>query len=119
MRACRLHHPGPVETRPLRFAEDVSAPEPGADELLVRVSACGVCRTDLHVVEGELPPRLSPVIPGHQIVGRVDSVGARADGFKAGERVGVAWLNRTCGVCRFCRAGRENPHGRRVELAPE
>ena len=108
MRACRLHAPGPVETRPLRFAEDTPVPVPGDDELLVRVSACGVCRTDLHVVEGELPPRLSPVIPGHQVVGRVQQAGARVEGFEAGDRVGVAWLNRTCGVCRFCRAGREN-----------
>ena len=74
----------------------------------MRVSACGVCRTDLHVVEGELPARLSPVIPGHQIVGRVDAVGERVEDFKIGERVGVAWLHRTCGSCRFCRAGREN-----------
>ncbi|HEX6185089.1 MAG TPA: zinc-dependent alcohol dehydrogenase family protein, partial [Pyrinomonadaceae bacterium] len=108
MRACRLHNPAPVETRPLRFAEDTPAPEPGDKELLVRVSACGVCRTDLHVVEGELPVRLSPVIPGHQIVGRVAAVGERVEGFNAGERVGAAWLNRTCGACRFCRAGREN-----------
>lgn len=108
MRACRLHDPGPVETRPLSFEEDVPAPGPADDELLVRVSACGVCRTDLHVVEGELPPRLSPVIPGHQIVGHVQEVGARVEGFGAGDRVGVAWLNRTCGACRFCLAGREN-----------
>jgi propanol-preferring alcohol dehydrogenase len=107
MKACVLHAPAPVDEHPLRFV-DVPAPVPGEDDLLVRVSACGVCRTDLHVVEGELPTRLSPVIPGHQVVGRVAAVGARVNDFKEGERVGVAWLNHTCGVCRFCRAGREN-----------
>ena len=70
--------------------------------------ACGICRTDLHVVEGELPVRRLPVIPGHQIVGSVVALGSRAGGFAVGERVGVAWLNRTCGVCEFCVAGREN-----------
>ena len=107
MKACVLDAPTPVERRPLRLA-DVPAPSPREDELLVRVSVCGICRTDLHVIEGELPPRLSPVIPGHQVVGRVAEVGAMVEGFKEDERVGVAWLNRTCGVCRFCRAGREN-----------
>lgn len=108
MRACILNNTAPVEARPLRHAEDVAAPVPADDELLVRVSACGICRTDLHVVEGDLPARLSPVIPGHQIVGRVEAVGERVEGFEPGERVGVAWLHRTCGLCRFCRAGREN-----------
>jgi alcohol dehydrogenase, propanol-preferring len=74
----------------------------------VRVSACGVCRTDLHVVEGELPPRKSPVIPGHQIVGIVDKLGKDANRFAPGARVGIAWLHKTCGVCEYCRAGREN-----------
>ena len=83
-------------------------PSPGADEILVRVSACGICRTDLHVVEGDLPVRLSPVIPGHQIVGRVQSSGAQVDGFERGQRVGIAWLHRTCGKCRFCLSAREN-----------
>src|SRR5215213_10689241 len=107
MKACILDAPAPIDSRPLRLAE-VPAPSPREDELLVRVSACGICRTDLHVVEGELPQHLSPVIPGHQVVGRVVEVGSRVEGFKLGERVGIAWLNRTCGVCRFCRAGREN-----------
>lgn len=107
MKACLLRAPSPVGARPLEFA-DAPDPEPGDDELLVRVSACGVCRTDLHVVEGELPVRRSPVIPGHQVVGRVERTGAGAEGFRVGERVGVAWLNRTCGACRFCRGGREN-----------
>lgn len=107
MKACILERPAPVDERPLQLA-DVPAPTLCEDQLLVRVSACGVCRTDLHVVEGELPARLSPLIPGHQIVGRVAGAGARVEGFREGERVGVAWLHRTCGVCRFCRAGREN-----------
>ena len=87
---------------------DVAVPEPQADELLLRVDACGICRTDLHVVEGELPVRRSPLIPGHQIVGRVTALGSGVEGFTVGDRVGVAWLNRSCGVCKYCRAGREN-----------
>src|SRR5439155_26372178 len=70
--------------------------------------ACGICRTDLHVVEGELPVRRANVIPGHQIVGRIAALGSSVKDFALGDRVGVAWLNRTCGSCRFCRAGREN-----------
>ena len=107
MRACLLRTPAPVDSRPLDLSE-VERPAPGDGELLLKVNACGVCRTDLHVVEGELPVRKSPVIPGHQVVGHVASVGAGAEGFKEGDRVGLAWLNRTDGVCRFCRAGREN-----------
>jgi propanol-preferring alcohol dehydrogenase len=86
----------------------VDAPVPAPDEVLVEVSACGMCRTDLHVVEGDLPVRRANVIPGHQIVGRVETVGDGVNDLKVGERVGVAWLHRTCGICAFCRAGREN-----------
>jgi propanol-preferring alcohol dehydrogenase len=107
MRACILHTPAAVESSPLDIA-DIPIPTPADDELLVRVSACGICRTDLHVVEGELPVRRSPVTPGHQVVGRVAGRGAGVEGFTEGERVGIAWLNRTCGACRFCRARREN-----------
>jgi alcohol dehydrogenase, propanol-preferring len=107
MKACLLRSPAPVTARPLEVAE-VETPGPARGELLIRVGACGVCRTDLHVVEGELPVRRSPVIPGHQVVGRVERVGANVVGFDAGERVGLAWLNRTCGACRFCASGREN-----------
>ena len=107
MRACVLKSPASVESRPLELA-DLPAPAPGEGDLLVRVSACGVCRTDLHIVEGELAARRSPVIPGHQIVGRVAARGAHAEGFSAGERVGVAWLNSTCGACPYCLRGREN-----------
>lgn len=107
MKVCRLHSPGAIESNPLRF-EDVPVPAPAEDEVLVRVSACGVCRTDLHVIEAELPPRKMPVIPGHQIVGTVEKIGARVTRFKPGDRVGVAWLHRTCGRCEYCKAGKEN-----------
>ena len=107
MKAWLLYDPAPVEMRPL-VMEDAPLPIPAGDELLVRVHACGICRTDLHVVEGELAPRRRPVIPGHQIVGDVVMCGAGTSGFTAGDRVGVAWLQRTCGVCRYCSTGREN-----------
>jgi propanol-preferring alcohol dehydrogenase len=107
MKACLLRSPAPVETNPLDFT-DVPEPEPAGDQVLVRVAACGVCRTDLHVVEGELPPRKSPLIPGHQVVGRIERLGERARRFRAGDRVGIPWLHRTCGVCEYCRAGKEN-----------
>src|SRR3954454_2946169 len=92
---------------PLRAAE-VSVPVPGAGEILLEVAACGVCRTDLHVVDGELPNPKLPLIPGHEIVGRVAALGADVAGFAVGERIGVPWLGYTCGVCLYCRAGREN-----------
>jgi propanol-preferring alcohol dehydrogenase len=107
MRAMRLHAQRPIGAHPL-VAEDVAVPEPAADEVLLRVAACGICRTDLHVVEGDLPLRRAPVVPGHQIVGRVERVGPRASRFRPGDRVGVAWLRRTCGTCEDCRSGREN-----------
>ena len=107
MKACVLSSPARVETNPL-VSTEVPIPEPAADELLVRVSACGVCRTDLHVIEAELPPRKTPVIPGHQVVGVVEKVGDRVTRFKPGARVGIAWLHRTCGKCEFCRTEREN-----------
>lgn len=107
MKACLLRSPAPIESTPLYLA-DLPIPEPAANQLLVRVSVCGVCRTDLHVVEGELPPRKSPVVPGHQVVGVVEKCGAETRGFREGDRVGVAWLQSTCGVCEFCRSGREN-----------
>lgn len=107
MKACVLQAPAPVETNPLQFRE-VAVPRPGREEILVRVHTCGVCRTDLHVVEGELPPRKSPVIPGHQIVGLVEEPGTDARRFGKGARVGIAWLHRTDGTCEYCRAGAEN-----------
>jgi propanol-preferring alcohol dehydrogenase len=83
-------------------------PEPGPDELLVRVRVCGVCRTDLHVLHGDLPVHRPEVVPGHEAVGEVVSMGPAAAGFAVGDRVGVAWLRRTCGVCRYCTRGAEN-----------
>jgi propanol-preferring alcohol dehydrogenase len=89
-------------------ARDLPVPEPGPDDVLLRVLACGVCRTDLHVADGELPPLGRPVVPGHEIVGEVARVGARVSGLQPGDRVGVPWLGWTCGACGFCRSGREN-----------
>lgn len=87
---------------------DLPDPLPGAGEVRVRVSSCGVCRTDLHVVDGELPDPKLPIIPGHEIVGRVDLVGAAVEGLQPGMRVGIPWLGSTCGVCPYCRVGAEN-----------
>ncbi len=96
-----------METNPLEFS-DVALPEPGEGEVRVCVQACGVCRTDLHVIEGELPPRRSPIIPGHQVVGMVEKLGKNARRLAIGARVGVAWLHKTDGTCEYCRAGAEN-----------
>jgi alcohol dehydrogenase, propanol-preferring len=107
VKACLLRAPAPVSTNPLALW-DVPTPRPSAGQVLVRVSACGVCRTDLHVVEGELPPRKSPVIPGHQVVGVIEQLGEGAGRFQVGDRVGIPWLHETDGVCEYCRSGREN-----------
>ncbi len=107
MRAMQLQQPKPVEENPLALV-DLPVPEPGPGQVRIRVQVCGVCHTDLHTVEGELPlPRL-PIVPGHQVVGVVDRQGKGASRFQPGERVGVAWLNWTCGECEFCRQGLEN-----------
>ena len=107
MKACVLRVPARVETNPLEFTE-TAIPEPGEGEVRVRVHACGVCRTDLHVIEGELPPRKSYMIPGHQVVGTVEKRGKDARRFAVGACVGVAWLYKTDGTCEYCRAGSEN-----------
>jgi propanol-preferring alcohol dehydrogenase len=112
VRAAVLRRSGPIESRPLTI-EDVATPSPSARQLLLRVRACGVCRTDLHIVEGDLPARRPGVVPGHQVVGEVIAVGpdqpvTAGAAFKVGQRVGVAWLHYTCGICRFCRSAREN-----------
>ena len=96
-----------METNPLEYT-DAEMPEPGEGQVRVRVHACGVCRTDLHVIEGDLPPRKSPVIPGHQVVGVVEKVGKNAERLAMGARVGIAWLHKTDGTCEYCRAGAEN-----------
>jgi propanol-preferring alcohol dehydrogenase len=107
MKACVLRSPAPIDERPLEFKE-VPAPVPKKGEVLVRVRACGVCRTDLHVSEGDLAERVTHVIPGHQVVGEVVEIAEDAKSIRRGERVGIAWLRRTCRRCRFCRAHREN-----------
>jgi alcohol dehydrogenase, propanol-preferring len=106
MRAHRLHKPADIARAPLRL-EEIEPPTPGPGEVLVRVRACGICRTDLHVVEGDLPVQRT-IVPGHQVVGEVTALGPGVTGISPGTRVGVAWLHGTCGVCRFCRSGREN-----------
>jgi propanol-preferring alcohol dehydrogenase len=103
MRAMILDRPG----LPLRLVE-LPLPRPGRGELLIEVEACGVCRTDLHLIDGELPDPVRPIIPGHEIVGRVAALGAEVSGFAPGQRVGVPWLGWTCGKCRFCITDREN-----------
>src|SRR5215469_7266284 len=103
MRAMVLDRPG----TPLVMRER-PVPQPAAGEILVEIAACGVCRTDLHVVDGELPRPKLPIVPGHEIVGRVAATGQGVSGFPCGERVGVPWLGATCGVCPYCRSGREN-----------
>lgn len=110
MKAMLLRRPAPIESRPLAWTE-VAPPAPGHDELLVRVRTCGICRTDLHEVEGDLPMAVgagATVIPGHQIVGVVEACGPGASGHRVGDRVGVAWLHRACGSCSFCTRRREN-----------
>ena len=107
MRAMVLDKPGPIETSPL-VERDIPTPDPGPGEILVRVDVCGVCRTDLHVVEGELPPHKQPVIPGHMTVGAAEKLGPGASRFGIGDQVGVAWLHATDGTCEYCRRGSEN-----------
>lgn len=107
MRAMQIEQAGPISGAPLRAVER-EAPRPSHGELLLSVSACGVCRTDLQLCEGDLLLHRRPVVPGHQIVGRVIAMGAGTTGWKLGDRVGVAWLGATCGVCERCREGREN-----------
>ncbi|HEY2723138.1 MAG TPA: zinc-binding alcohol dehydrogenase family protein [Pseudonocardiaceae bacterium] len=105
-RVWRVQRPGPVDTLPLRLTKE-DPPRPGPDELLVRVLACGVCRTDLHVAEGDLPVHRLGVVPGHEVVGEIVG-GAVGDGLAIGQRVGIAWLRHTCGRCRYCLRGDEN-----------
>lgn len=107
MKACILKSIAPIEENPLEYIEAMK-PEPGADDVLVKVSVCGVCRTDLHVIEGELPKHVLPVIPGHQVIGRVVEAGANATSLRIGDRVGIPWLHKTCGICEYCRESKEN-----------
>ena len=107
MRAWVVTDPGPIDGGPLLQVE-LPEPGPGPGEVRVRVLACGVCRTDLHLAEGDLPPRRPRTVPGHEVVGVVDARGAGVDRFAEGDRIGIAWLRGTCGRCRWCRTGREN-----------
>ena len=107
MRAWVVDQVGPIGRGPLRSAE-LPEPRPGRGEVRVRIGACGVCRTDLHLAEGDLPPRRPRTVPGHEIVGIVDEIGPGAERFAVGDRIGIAWLRGTCGRCRWCRTGREN-----------
>jgi len=102
-----LKEPRPIEERPLVMAE-VEKPEPGPKEVRLKILTCGICHTDLHVVEGELPTKKLPIIPGHQIVGTVEAIGKKVSRYKVSDRAGVAWLNFTCGKCEFCLKGKEN-----------
>ena len=103
MRVMVLNRPGAA-----LVLRECPIPQPGPGEILIEIEACGVCRTDLHVVDGELPHLKLPIVPGHEIVGRVAGLGSDVTGFARGERVGVPWLGATCGVCPYCRDGREN-----------
>ena len=107
MHAWVVGEPGPIDGHPLELVE-LDEPSPGPGEIRVRVRACGVCRTDLHLAEGDLTPKHPRTVPGHEVVGEVDQLGEGADRFRIGDRVGIAWLRHTCGRCRFCRRGAEN-----------
>ncbi len=106
MRAMVLKDTRPVEERPLEMM-DLPIPQPGAGQVLVKVSACGVCHTEIDEIEGRLKPKL-PIVLGHEVVGRVETLGSGATKLKPGDRVGIAWINSACGECRFCREGNEN-----------
>ncbi|MGA8109878.1 MAG: zinc-dependent alcohol dehydrogenase family protein [Acidobacteriaceae bacterium] len=107
MRAAVLHHPAPIASRPLAL-EELPIPAPGPGQVLLKVEACGVCRTDLHITAGELKPLHDAITPGHQIVGRVETIGPGVTSVQIGSRVGVSWLGGTDGTCPLCRKGREN-----------
>lgn len=107
MKAMLLKEPCPIVEKPLVMAE-VAKPTPGAKEVCLKVLTCGICHTDLHIVEGELPSKKLPIIPGHQIVGVVEAAGKKVTRFRVGDKVGVAWLHSTCGKCQFCLKGKEN-----------
>jgi propanol-preferring alcohol dehydrogenase len=102
-----LETTGRAEESPLVLCE-VATPTPGPGQVRVKVRTCGLCHTDLHTVEGDLPPHKRPVVPGHQIVGCIDALGASVTSYREGDRVGIAWLHSTCGACEFCRRGLEN-----------
>ncbi len=108
MKAWVVEEQKPIEEKPLKLMDDYPTPEPGEHEIRVRVTRCGICRTDLHIAEGDIPFSKKPIIPGHEIVGVVDKLGRNARRFKIGDRVGISWLNSTCGKCKYCLRGDEN-----------
>ena len=107
MKAWILEHQAQIEEKPL-ILKELADPEPKAHEIRIKNIACGVCRTDIHVAEGDLPLKKSPLILGHEVVGIVDKIGELVRSFKVGDRAGIAWLNSSCGRCKFCLSGREN-----------
>jgi propanol-preferring alcohol dehydrogenase len=107
MKAMRFSHPNQVEKDPLELVE-VPKPEPGQGQIRLKVNMCGVCHTDLHIVEGDIHPSKTPIIPGHQVVGAVDALGENVDRFSLGDRVGVPWFYDACGICEYCQRGKEN-----------
>jgi propanol-preferring alcohol dehydrogenase len=107
MKAWAVTSPGPIDTGPLRLVER-PVPQPGPGQVLIKVSVCGVCRTDLHLAEGDLPPHRPGAVPGHEVVGVVEVLGDGCQRLLVGQRVGAAWLAASCGQCRYCRSGREN-----------
>jgi len=106
MKAMVLKEISPVENAPLKM-EELPDPVPGAKQILLKISACGICHTELDEIEGRLPPRL-PMVLGHQIVGRIVKLGSGATKFHMGDRVGIAWIHSACGKCHFCKGGNEN-----------
>ena len=108
MKAWVVEKQAPLEDNPLRLIENYPTPEPGEKEIRVRVTHCGICRTDLHIAEGDIPLSKKPIIPGHEIVGIVDKLGQGVKRFRVGDRVGISWLNSTCGKCKYCLRGDEN-----------
>lgn len=107
MRRMLLSRPGPIESAPL-LLDETQPPAPGAGQLLLEVEACAICRTDLQLAEGDIPPHRTPLVPGHQVVGRVVELGPGVEGWNVGDRAGIGWLAATCGACEYCGAGREN-----------
>ena len=107
MRAMVLEATASIDSTPLRLV-DLPVPQPREDEVRLRVHCCAICRTDLHVVEGDLERRKRPIVPGHQVIGTVDALGPGAHRWQIGQRLGIAWLRHTCQMCEFCRAGKEN-----------
>ncbi|HID20884.1 MAG TPA: alcohol dehydrogenase, partial [Planctomycetaceae bacterium] len=107
MKAMVLETLAEIHTSPLKLV-DRPEPQPGPREVRIRVSCCAICRTDLHVIEGDLPQHRLPIVPGHQVVGEVDQLGEGCQRLRVGDRVGIAWLRGTCGTCVFCSSGREN-----------